>query len=81
LRPLSIAIRTRSESLVNLLLNRGQNVDQRDSDELGHTPLELACIRGCSITTFKALISASKNLSIQAREGFMLLEFSALRCK
>ena len=69
LRPLSIAIRTRSESLVNLLLNRGQNVDQRDSDELGHTPLELACIYGCSITTFKALISASKNLSSVYKSG------------
>ncbi len=88
LQPLSFAIRENYDIVTTLLLDKGVEVDKKDIDGLKKTPLEMACLYGCSPENAKAIITKSQrklddfelhadapiHLSSRKPEGFQVLK-------
>jgi ankyrin repeat protein len=57
---LSHAIREKNHILIALLLDKGMEVDLKDTDELRNTPLEAACIYGYNPKNAEAIVTKSQ---------------------
>jgi ankyrin repeat protein len=88
LQPLSFAIRENYDIVTTLLLDKGVEVDKSDVDGLKKTPLEMACLYGCSSENAEAIVTKSQrkldeselhadaliHLSSRKPEGFQVLK-------
>lgn len=75
--PLSLALQTRRDYLVEKLLSFEPDVDRRDEDEFRRTPLEVACTFGCSTSVAAKLVSLSTRLDDKDHFGGSLLRRAA----
>ncbi len=67
---LLIAVSWDQAAIVNYLISKGANVNERNGEHADETALYHACARGVDVEIIKSLLDAGADLSIKDKDGF-----------